>query len=40
MLGPREARTGGLIRPAVLQAAVSTGYARGYKFGRFKTYSG
>jgi stage V sporulation protein SpoVS len=23
-----------------LQAAVSTGYARGYKFGRFKTYTG
>jgi hypothetical protein len=23
-----------------LQAAVSTGYARGYKFGKFKTYSG
>jgi hypothetical protein len=23
-----------------LHAAVSTGYARGYKFGRFKTYSG
>jgi hypothetical protein len=22
------------------QAAVSTGYARGYKFGRFKTYTG
>jgi hypothetical protein len=23
-----------------LQAAVSSGYARGYKYGRFKTYSG
>jgi hypothetical protein len=23
-----------------LHAAVSTGYARGYRFGRFKTYTG
>jgi hypothetical protein len=23
-----------------LQAAVSSGYARGYRFGRFKTYTG
>jgi hypothetical protein len=23
-----------------LRAAVSSGYARGYRFGRFKTYSG